>query len=1047
MLLTPKIDSPQATHRLGQNHPTRRTSIAIAFALWFGGCYSLAGTSGVVVAAATCAFSAILLNILRGRQGLLPPSPIDGGQVATGLVLPSCELERLRLLMTRTNNLVLFADRDGRITWVNEGFERTLGYTLNEVSGKRLVDLLGSDFPVELLEKPDNSQELNVKSSQFEFRTQHKQGYELWLHMDLQLCRDCEAAVVGWFAIASDTTEHKRTASAYQQSQMFLASALDANSAHIAILDQDANIVSVNSMWRQFALENGYDGPNFGVGTNYLEATESSGDSCSVDARRAAEGVRNVLNRSSRHFRMDYQCDSPTEQRWFVMKVARFEVADATYAIVAHENITDRKKNELRLASQQAKFRSVFEGSSDAIMLLDQDGFFDCNSRTLAMFGIENKEQFNACHPRDLSPEFQPDGQPSAALSHKRIQRALEVGHACFEWLHRRSDGTEFPAEVVLTAFRYQGKRALHASVRDITARKRVDEELKNLNTRLQADLEGRIAAEESLRRTTSYLDVYRKIVDHHAIVSETDAAGTIVQVNDAFCRISGYARDELLGNNHRILNAGIHTPAMWADMYRTAITDGVWHGEVCIRAKDGNLHWLDTTIATLYDEGGEVRGFFAIRADVSDFKKANAAAEAANLAKSEFLANMSHEIRTPMTAILGYADLIADAVERQVDLHKHRDYAETIKRNGEHLLSIINDILDLSKIEANKLIVEKSCTSVSQLLHDTIRLMNVNAAAKGLVLRGSVDSEVPEFVVTDPTRLRQILVNLIGNAIKFTEHGGVSVDVAYQSQPEAMLSVSVTDTGIGMSDEQLRRMFQAFEQADASTTRKYGGTGLGLRISKRLAEMLGGDISVASRSGEGSTFTVTLAAPAVCRNEVQLSTRPTDQLGPHGSSSPSSSHRLPLNGVRILLAEDGPDNQRLISFHLTKAGAVVTIAENGKVAIEALCHNADSSQPLLVPAPFDLIISDMQMPVMDGYESVQLMRSKGCSLPIISLTAHAMQRDQEKCLEAGCNAHLTKPIDRSQLVNTCQSWLSAPTPPLASSTATALATATLSPG
>jgi PAS domain S-box-containing protein len=957
--------------------------------------------------------------------------------------LPTRKLERLQSLVTQTSNLVLFANSGGNVTWANEGFTRILGYTKDEAIGKCLVDLLGSDFPAKLLQEPGAASEENEESNtQFEFRTRHKLGHDLWLQMDLQPYHDdCESKVAGWFAIASDTTEHKRTAGALQQSEMFLASALDANSAHIAILDQDAKIVSVNSMWRQFALENGYDGPNFGVGTNYLEATESSGDSCSVDARRAAEGVRNVLNRSSKHFRMDYQCDSPKEQRWFVMKVARFEVADATYAIVAHENITDRKKNELRLASQQAKFRSVFEGSSDAIMLLDQDGFFDCNSRTLAMFGIESKEQFNSYHPRDLSPEFQPDGQSSAVLSHQRIERALEVGHACFEWIHRRSDGTEFPAEVFLTAFRYQGKRALQASVRDITARKQVDEELKNLNARLQADLEGRIAAEESLRRTTSYLDVYRKIVDHHAIVSETDAAGTIIQVNDAFCRISGYSREELLGNNHRILNAGIHPTEMWAEMYRTAIDEGVWHGEVCIRSKDGELHWLDTTIATLYDDVGQVRGFFAIRADVSGFKKANAAAEAANLAKSEFLANMSHEIRTPMTAILGYADLIADAVERQVDLQKHRDYVETIKRNGEHLLAIINDILDLSKIEANKLVVEKSCISVTQLLHDTIRLMNVNAAAKGLVLKGAVGSDVPDFVITDPTRLRQILVNLVGNAIKFTEHGGVSVDVSYQNEPESILSLCVTDTGIGMSEEQLRRMFQAFEQADASTTRKYGGTGLGLRISKRLAEMLGGDIAIDSRRGEGSTFTVTLFAPAACPHESRHIARPNDQLGPHGTTPGNSANRLPLEGVRILLAEDGPDNQRLISFHLSKAGAMVTIAENGKLALEALCIDGDSTQPLLEPLPFDLIISDMQMPIMDGYESVQLMRTKGCTLPILSLTAHAMQRDQEKCLAAGCNAHLTKPIDRSELIQTCQSWVSALDLPLSGSSVTPLPT------
>ncbi len=808
----------------------------------------------------------------------------------------------------------------------------------------------------------------------------------------------------------------------HEKSWRFFAHALDSFSQTIAILDSQANIVAFNSAWEQETRKYGFEDGNCGIGgqigANYVDTILSPGTQCSIDAKRATQAVVTVLSGKQPECKLDYRCER-NGKRFFELTVSRFEAEEGIYAVIVFENITLRKQAELQLAAQEQKLRSVYEGSSDAIMLLNQKGFIDCNSRTLEMFGISSREAFARLQPADLSPEFQKNGEPSLSFSQQLIEHAMRSGSARFEWLHQHSGGRLFPAEVFLTAFEYQGQPALQASVRDITQRKQAEEELKFLNAKLQADLAARIRAETSLRETTSYLDVYRKIVDHHAIVAETDCAGNIVQANDAFCKISGYSREEIIGQNHRLLNSGYHPKSMWQTMFCDAATKGFWHGEVCNRAKNGQLFWVDTTIAPLYNDQGAIRGYFAVRADISLLKQAQAAAEAASQAKSEFLANMSHEIRTPMTAILGYADLIAEECNDDADVANRLECIDTIKRNGEHLLSIINDILDLSKIEANKLIIEQIPFSPIQLVRDVVRLMEVKAQAKGISLRATLNGEFPSEVLSDPTRLRQILVNLVGNAVKFTEQGCVNINVTYLDSDSPQLCIAVEDSGIGMSTEQVAALFQPFGQADASTSRKFGGTGLGLNISKRLAEKLGGAIEVTSVLGSGSVFKLTIAAP-------KQSASATEENQSNNAEALNVAAQLAansLNGTRILFAEDGPDNQRLISFHLKRAGATVTIAENGLIAAQLLFENGDLEQPLLMPCPFDLVISDMQMPVMDGYELVELLRARGFTKPILALTAHAMERDRERCLVLGCEAHLTKPINREELIGVCTKW------------------------
>lgn len=406
--------------------------------------------------------------------------------------------------------------------------------------------------------------------------------------------------------------------------------------------------------------------------------------------------------------------------------------------------------------------------------------------------------------------------------------------------------------------------------------------------------------------------------------------------------------------------------------------------------------------------------------------------AEEANDAKTQFLANMSHEMRTPLTAVLGFAEELLleisnvnlysdqDATEytdQKSDTARHHlDHLNAIRRNGQHLLAVINDILDLAKIEAGHSLINKGDISLTELLDDLEPILATMAERTGLPFGLTRHAPLPSSIQTDDQRVRQVLINLVGNAVKFTSKGSVHVNVSFVPSKQTpanhgTLQFVVTDTGIGIQDEVRHRIFEAFNQGDISMSRSYGGTGLGLSISRRLAQDLGGDISILDNAdtqpGHGTSFMFTIDAGQVQINHDE----PDKTLAPRASSTKPSNWR---EGLSILLVEDGMDNQRLIKLILERAGAKVEVANNGQMACDALIHDAKT---------FDVVLMDMQMPVMDGYTATRTLRKTGVDAPIIALTAHAMSGAREQCLEAGCDDYTTKPVKRQVLLELIGEW------------------------
>ncbi len=529
-------------------------------------------------------------------------------------------------------------------------------------------------------------------------------------------------------------------------------------------------------------------------------------------------------------------------------------------------------------------------------------------------------------------------------------------------------------------------------------------------------EIHERKRTEKDLRRAQSQLGAEKQALDQYAIVAETDAEGRLTYVNDMLTRISQYSREELLGQNARILNSGYYPNSFWEVLWKTISSGRNWHGELRNKAKDGSYYWVHSIVVPFPGPDGKPERYLSIQVPITELKEAEKelkaateAAEAAGRAKADFLANMSHEIRTPMNAVIGMVQLL-----RGTELTpKQKEFADIACQAGDSLVGLINDILDFSKIEAGKLKIESMEFDPRATVHSVIEMLSGQAHAKDLLISAEISHDVPERLVGDPLRLRQVLINLVSNAIKFSDKGGVRVTVTRpdETASQARLQFEIQDTGIGMNPETQAKLFQAFSQGDTSVTRKYGGTGLGLAISRQLVGLMGGKIGVRSQPGQGSTFwfAVDFPKPAV---------RPEGPLVPGGAAREMLSCSLNAQDLSLLVVEDNRFNQVLMQNLLANLGYRADVVSTGQKALAAL---GDPTQH------YDAVLMDCQMPEMDGYQAAAAIRALGgtvAKIPIIALTAHALEGDREECLAAGMNDYLAKPIDPQRLREVLSRWV-----------------------
>jgi two-component system sensor histidine kinase/response regulator len=781
-------------------------------------------------------------------------------------------------------------------------------------------------------------------------------------------------------------------------------------------------------------------------------------------------------------------------------------------------------ESEVRQEAEE-RVKAYFDSSSDGLLiLLPGHGFIHSNQAAAGLFGFDHIADLLKCGPVELSPELQPGGEQSSRVAAERVNAAMQTGTPLrFDWVHQRRDGSVFPSEITLIRIALQGKPALLTIIRDITERKRNEQALA--------------ASERRVRRILETCTEGFCMVDRQGILNE---------VNEAMCQILGRARDQVIGCHIYDYTDEENTRIFKENIARRAKGEFGSYDVSMIRP-DHSLVPCRVSASPLVDEHGQNSGSFGLFTDITSQKRAEGElkaamqkAEEATEMKSMFLANMSHEIRTPMNAIIGLSHL---ALKTPLN-PKQRDYVSKVHNAGTSLLAIINDILDFSKIEAGKLDLETTDFKLDEVITAVTTLTAQKAHEKGLEFLAHVAPGIPECLLGDPLRLGQILTNFVNNAVKFTERGEVrlNIELLERTGEKVQLKFSVRDTGIGMTPEQSAKLFQPFTQADMSTTRKHGGTGLGLTISRRLVELMGGRIWLESEPGTGSTFLFTVwlgvgtptgAARIVPRRLAQLRVlivddnpaareilqeplsgvalqvdavasgteaiaavkqhdgndpydivfmdwrmpsmdglmasrhiksdetlrhqpaivlvtafgreevreeaerlqldgflvkpvtksmivdtlvsifaEPEERALASGRGESEEAHRLA--GTRILLVEDNEINQQIAVELLEGTGARVQIAGNGSEAVQTVANGPQ-------PPPFDVVLMDLQMPIMDGYQATAKLRADGRfrTLPIIAMTAHATLEERQRCLAAGMNDHISKPIDPRVLFET----------------------------
>ncbi len=685
---------------------------------------------------------------------------------------------------------------------------------------------------------------------------------------------------------------------------------------------------------------------------------------------------------------------------------------------VVWRDLSERSQLHQQLQKTEATLRILYDASFDAMTMLGDKGFIDCNKAALKLFGCATKEDFCRYPPSDLSPPNQICGTPSKVLAQHYIDLAIENGYCRFEWLHQRADnGDVFATEVQLSSIQVNSETIIQTVVHDLTA-KRIAEALSLDNTKKTEQL---IQATHELLLLQEHKGLFTKIFQNipgMIFIAKIfpDGRTNLPFISESI--IDLYGLDfEASNQDSTVLFDVIHpddydrvmTSIMATDQNQQAL-----HLEYRVNLPQKGLRWFSmmTTRPEKQPDGSNL--YYGFNKDITERKQneaqlleAKERAEQLSQTKSQFLANMSHEIRTPMSAIIGFSDLaLLEDMPEVIG-----EYLNNINSASTSLLSILNDILDLSKIDSGRMSINALPFNLDELLSSLHGLLINAAQAKDLILSIVSAPEIPQQLIGDSLRLRQVLINLVGNGIKFTERGSVNLTITLQQLDEqaASLLFSVKDTGIGIDPKLQDKLFLPFSQLDDGYSRNFQGTGLGLVISQELTQLMGSDIKIKSHLGIGSCFSFKLQLPVV----------PLIQSKPHNHTVLTSTQTLnkesgELSGLRILVVEDEPLNQKLVTLVLQRYGADTVLANNGQEALALLKQESVAA-----------VLMDLHMPIMNGYEATIEIRklAQFATLPIIALTASASEEAKQQCLAAGMNDFIGKPFKADELITKLKHW------------------------
>jgi PAS domain S-box-containing protein len=900
--------------------------------------------------------------------------------------------------LEHTPGMLSYWGRDLRCVFANAHCLAWFGITRAQMQGIRLQDLLGE--ALFRLNEPRVNSVLRGEDQQFERHLVQSGGRSLttWTQY---IAHRSDGEVQGFFALITDIGALTASRQELRESEALTRGVLDSVLNEIAVLDHEGVIRHVNQPWRQFALDNGRESgrpeAHTGVGVNYLKVCLADTGSASAGGYQALVGIRAVLDGRLPSFQMEYPCQTALALLWFRLRVTPLGPQGSGGAVVEHEDITARKLQEQQREAARELLQKVSRRVPGVVyqLRLSPDGrsHFPYVSEAIQdIFGLSPQQVhddgdrlFALLHPQDSAGVLASLQQSAQELTPWQQEFRVHLADGRVRWLL----GNALPEREA------DGGTLWHGFVADVTERRRVEN--------------------EALRSTQLLRNAMNAIDDAFVLY---DADDRLVFCNDKY--LSLYPAVSHMMVPGAAFEDIVRYGAQFAHHHGVAGRVEEWVAERMAAHRRG-----DTTMVQHLSDGRVLRALdrrmadghtVGVRVDITDLTRATEQAQAASRAKSRFLATMSHEIRTPMNGILGMAQLLLLPGLREGEL---QDYARTILTSGESLLSLLNDILDLSKIESGKFQLESAVFAPEQLLQSTQALFLGSAKAKGLRLEVQWTGPAGQHYQADAHRLSQMLSNLVGNAVKFTARGGVRLEGAQLecAGSSALLEFAVVDTGPGVAADKQALLFLPFSQADSSTTREFGGSGLGLSIVRSLARMMGGDVGVQSTPGQGARFWCRIRAELVAAPAAAMPAPPVAVPPPKAVPAAAVEQRR----RRVLLVEDHPVNRLLMQSLLSKLGYDWATAHDGQQALDAI-ERCD---------PLDLVLMDLNMPVMDGYTATERIRhweaeNGRTRLPIIALTADAYEEDHQRCLAVGMDDFLTKPISIQGLRTALARWLEA---------------------